>query len=178
MNNPVIAHLSAQSRQRVIVIALLFNIVIIAAMSRVGVALKPYNIVDFELAGSLDKAQCMLSVWKKNDAMPSLFFVLGFDYLFMLVYSFSLWFVSLHVADVFRSLSRFMIVLAWMQPIAAVLDAIENAALFQIALNADDAHWPLVAWWSAVPKFVIALAAVVMWLTLSAVMLYRRRSNP
>lgn len=177
MNNPVTRYLSERPRRRTIAILLLLNAAIIAVMSTVGVALKPYTIIDFELAGSWEKASVMLQAWRENDAMPALFFVLGFDYLFMLVYSISLWFVCLHLADVVSSLKRFMIILAWLQPVAAVLDAIENAALFEVALGSDNPVWPVVSWWSAVPKFVIALSGGVFWLALTSVKLFRRTTS-
>ncbi len=151
MNNPVTNYLSLRSRQRMIVILLLLlNVVIIVAMSAVGAALKPYKIVDFELAGSVDDATMNASGMEGNGCNARAFFVLGFDYLFMLAYSVSLWFVCLHVGGRCpEGLTGFMIMLAWLQPVAAVLDAIENAALFQVCVwdqTTNSGH--ALSWWS------------------------------
>jgi hypothetical protein len=44
------------------------------------------TIVDFELAGSVPKAQAIIDAWNENDRIRA-GFSLGFDYLYMPVYS-------------------------------------------------------------------------------------------
>lgn len=134
-------------------------------MIGISQVLHPHSIIDFELAGTLSKVQEMLSTWQKNNAMNALFFLLGFDYFFMVTYSVALWFACLHVATKFSGkFQLFLIVLAWSQPFAALLDAIENGALYHLASGSVDSSLPLVAKYAAIPKFVIALAGVLFWI--------------
>jgi hypothetical protein len=161
MNNTVTHHFSPTFQRQLLLILILLNAVIITVMSLIAQALLPFNIVVFELAGTVDVAKEMLETWKQNDVMAELFFLLGIDYLFMLVYSFSLWFVCLQAADYFKSAASALIFLAWLQPVAGILDAVENAALYQLSLGSEDAWWPALSFWCAVPKFIIALAGVL-----------------
>jgi hypothetical protein len=174
MKNPVTENLSRQNQNRLVLILVLLNILVMVIMAVIGRRLLPFNIVQYEMAGSIDAIIPMLNTWKQTGAMSSLFFLLGFDYLFMMVYGFSLWFVCMQVAERFNSLREIIIVLAWCQPIAAMLDAIENFALYQLAMGVKDNILPTIALWTAVPKFVIVFLALVLWLTSGIVWLYRR----
>jgi hypothetical protein len=51
--------------------------------------------------------------------------------------------------------------LAWAQFGAALLDALENYALIQVLLGSQQALWPVVARWCAIPKFLIVAAGLV-----------------
>jgi hypothetical protein len=173
MANPILNNLSRLRQRQAIFFLLPLNVLLIVVMLMIERDLVPYSIVDFELAGTMENAQRMLNTWQKAGSMDSLFFLLGFDYLFMLVYSFSLWFVCLQAADIWQRLTKFMIVLAWLQPVAGVLDAIENAALYQLASGSISVYWPGVARWCAVPKFLIALSALALWIVSEVIRGYR-----
>jgi hypothetical protein len=141
------------------------NLGIIWVMIGISQPLHPYDIIAFELAGSLEKIKVILTVWEHNHAMNALFFLLGFDYFFMVAYSFALWFACMHVAAKTTGwLQRFMMLLAWLQPIAGFLDAIENGALYHLAAGSMDEALPAVAKYAAIPKFVIALSGLVCWI--------------
>jgi hypothetical protein len=170
---PILNTLFRLGQRQAIFLLLPFNVLLIVVMLMIERDLAPYTIVDFELAGTMENAQRMLNTWQKAGSMDSLFFLLGFDYLFMLVYSFSLWFVCLQTADTWQRLTKFMIVLAWLQPVAGVLDAIENTALYQLASGSTSVHWPGLALWCAVPKFVIALSALALWFVCEGIRGYR-----
>ncbi|MEE9463947.1 MAG: hypothetical protein V3W14_00045 [Candidatus Neomarinimicrobiota bacterium] len=53
------------------------------------------------------------------------------------------------------------IALAWLQLGAAVLDAMENYALIQVLLGSDGAHWPVMAKWCAIPKFLFVAGGLI-----------------
>lgn len=134
-------------------------------MIGISQVLHPHSIIDFELAGTLAKAQEMLATWHKNNAMNALFFLLGFDYFFMVTYSIALWFGCLHVATKFSGgFQMFLVALAWSQPVAGLLDAVENGALYHLASGSVDALLPVIAKYAAIPKFAIALAGVLFWI--------------
>ena len=68
----------------------LFTLAVMFCMNLVGEALittaAPYGIISFELAGSVEKAQQIIDSWDQ-DARLYAAFSLGFDYLFMVLYS-------------------------------------------------------------------------------------------
>jgi hypothetical protein len=174
MTNPVLNSLSPSSQRQVIFSLLSFNALLIIVMIVIERDLVPYSIIGFEMAGTMENAQRMLATWDNAGTMGSLFFLLGFDYLFMLVYSFSLWFVCLQTADTLQRSMKYMIVLAWLQLLAGILDAIENAALYQLASGSLSADWPMLAWCCAVPKFAIALLGLTSWIVCVVVRGYRQ----
>jgi hypothetical protein len=169
MNNPI-AHWSPSFRGTTLLYLGGLNLGIIWVMISVSQVLHPHGMIAFELAGSIEDVEPMLSTWKANHAMNALFFLLGFDYFFMVAYSFALWFACMHVAAKCNGpLEIFMIVLAWLQPIAGLLDAVENGALYHLASGAMDASLPVVAKFAAIPKFVIALSGLGFWIVASIV---------
>ena len=74
----------SSKRARVFVLLLIATLVITFLFRIIGPA-QP-TIVDFELAGSVPKAQAIIAAWNENDRIRA-GFSLGFDYLYMPVYS-------------------------------------------------------------------------------------------
>jgi hypothetical protein len=131
----------------------------------------PNGIVSFELAGSPLQAQTIIAEWKRSSLLlsevigqanpdivniPYTFaaFGLGIDYLFMPVYAFALGFGTLLAANRhagwFKSLGA---VAGYGAFVAAMFDAVENYALFQILLNSIHSPYPEVAYYCASLKF-------------------------
>ncbi len=124
----------------------------------------PQGIVSFELAGTVSSAQAILDSWGPQ-ARAYAGFSLGFDFLFLILYSTAIalacvW-VSGALRDDWRLLASAGLVLAWGQWLAALLDAIENTALLVTLLGAPAAPWPQVAWWCAAVKFTLVLLGLV-----------------
>jgi len=145
----------------------------------------PHGIVSFELAGSPLQAQAITDEWKKfplllsavaGQANPDIVnipyvfaaFGLGLDYLFMPVYAFALAFGTLLAAGRhagwFKSLGA---VAGYGAFAAALFDAVENYALFQILLNRVYSPYPEIAFYCASIKFSLLvfglLYAVAGW---------------
>ena len=59
------------------------------------------------------------------------------------------------------SLSSLGVLLAWAQFGAGLLDAVENYGLIQVLLGSQQAFWPVLARWCAIPKFLIVAAGLV-----------------
>ena len=74
----------SHKRARVFIPLLVATLVITLLFRFIGPA-QP-TIVDFELAGSVPKAQAIIDAWNENDRIRA-GFSLGFDYLYMPVYS-------------------------------------------------------------------------------------------
>jgi hypothetical protein len=150
-------------RRATLLIALaILNVVIIFVMQSFGSALKPYSIIGFEYAGTPEKARVMIEAWQSNGVLDFVFFLTGFDYLFMITYSSFLWLACLSVGEgLSHGWSKFFIVLGWLQSVAAILDAIENLALYKILSGSMKPLWPTLSVVCATPKFAIALFAVI-----------------
>ncbi len=135
----------------------------------------PNGIVSFELAGSAQSARAITDSWKQMSLLlssvagqpnpdivnlPYVFaaFGLGIDYLFMPIYSFALAFGTLLAAGRHAGwLKSLGAVAGYGAFAAAVFDAVENYALFQILLNKIYSPYPEIAYYCASLKFVLLI---------------------
>jgi hypothetical protein len=127
----------------------------------------PGGIVTFELAGAPVRSQAILDSW---DARARLFaaFGLGLDYLFMVFYATTLMLGTLLAAGRhagwFKSLGALG---GWGALFAALLDALENYALWTILIGSASDPWPGVGAACAALKFAFLalglLYALVGW---------------
>jgi hypothetical protein len=161
----------ADKRRAIFVPLLVLTLFVMAVLNTVGDLLKteaaPQGIVSFELAGDVPTAQAILDSW--DLARTHAGFSLGFDFLFLVVYSTTIAFACVWVACALRDHWRWLVsaglLLAWGQWLAALLDAIENTALLVTLLDSPTAPWPQIARWCAVPKFALVflgLAYVIL----------------
>ena len=160
--------LSTYGQKRTFVVLLILTLVVMVSLNALGGPLNtevaPLGIVSFELAGELALAQSMVESWGPTGQVYA-GLNLGLDYLFLAAYSSS---IALGCVLVARSLSRRVeffssvgVLLAWAQFGAALLDAVENYALIRVLLGSQQALWPAVARWCAIPKFSIVAAGLV-----------------
>ncbi|MBN2388498.1 MAG: hypothetical protein JXB85_15885 [Anaerolineales bacterium] len=126
----------------------------------------PAGIVTFELARTPANAQAILDSWSHCSTWTLAAFGLGFDYLFMPSYAVTLALGVLVAAGRhpgwFARLGAWM---GWAAFAAAILDALENLALFQIMLLSGAEVWPGMAFWCATIKFALLLAGILYGLT-------------
>lgn len=128
----------------------------------------PRGIVSFELAGSIEKAGQILKEWgPPGKARATL--SLGLDYLFLFVYALFISLSCVRIARYFKFKYAFLAVwgvgLGWAQFLAALLDAIENLALINLAFGSQRESWPIIAKWCALVKFGIVGAGLLYILT-------------
>lgn len=114
----------------------------------------PQNIVSFELAGTLSKAQAILEAWGSSGKVYA-GLSLGFDFFFIVVYAGAIALACILLA---RSLKKpplvlIGVILAWMQLVAALMDSTENFALIQLLLGSSRELWPSLARSCAIVKF-------------------------
>ena len=159
MSHPLAAIPSAKRAQ--IFIPLLIATLVITFLFRFIGPAQP-TIVDFELAGSVPKAQAIVDAWNENDRIRA-GFSLGFDYLYMPVYSTTIALACVMAAGVLkrRSWITLGLLLAWGLWIAAISDATENLALFAILLGSNIAPYPQVAQICATIKFGLILVGIL-----------------
>ena len=139
----------------------------------------PNGIVSFELAGSVEQARAITDEWKSFSLLlssvagqsnpdvvniPYAFaaFGLGIDYLFMPVYAFALAFGTLLAVHKHSGWLKSLGAVAGYGAFAAALfDAIENYALFQILLYRIHSPYPELAYYCASIKFGLLIFGIV-----------------
>lgn len=111
------------------------------------------GIVSFELAGTPQNAAHIVLTWSEQATLNAAF-GLGIDYLFMPVYAFALAFGTLLAAGRHGGwLSSLGAVAGYGAFAAALFDAVENYALFQVLWGAFDSPYPAIAAVCATIKF-------------------------
>ena len=153
--NPLTHPLNAipsNKRMRVFIPLLIATLVITFLFRFIGPA-QP-SIVDFELAGSVEKAQAIINAWNQTDQIRA-GFSLGFDYLYMPAYSTTIALACVMAAAGLNKKAWHTIglLLAWGLWIAALCDATENLALFTELLGNNVAPYPQIAQICATIKF-------------------------
>lgn len=113
----------------------------------------PSGIVSFELAGSPRNAAHIVLTWSEQATLNAAF-GLGIDYLFMPVYALALGFGTLLAAGRHGGWLRSLEAVAGYGAFAAALfDAVENYALFQVMSGAFNSSYPMIAAVCAALKF-------------------------
>lgn len=154
-------------KNRITIILLITIIINIITIRIFDAPLKNENckngIVSFELAKDLDKTVAILNSWDTN-AKINMSLSLGFDFLFLLVYSS---FIALLIFNINNKLwekkffYRFGNILIVMIFIAAFFDIIENIALIKLLLGDLKQTWSTVSYYFATIKFVIVLICII-----------------
>lgn len=159
MSHPLAA-IPADRRARVFIPLLIATLVITFLFRFIGPS-QP-TIVDFELAGSVEKAQAIIDAWNPTDCIRA-GFSLGFDYLYMPVYSTTIALACIMVASVLKKnvWQTIGILLAWGLWIAALFDATENLALLTELLGNNVAPWPQIAQICATIKFGLIMLGLL-----------------
>jgi len=141
----------------------------------------PYGVVSFELAGSVEKTDLILSSWDA-DAQLRAAFGLGLDYLFMAVYASTIALGCGIAAQVMKRtgwpLAGWGNILSWTVILAAILDSIENLALTTLIFGSLASPWPEIARWCAIFKFALIFIGIVYVIYGGVVALVVRISPP
>jgi hypothetical protein len=120
----------------------------------------PFNIVSFELARTPSAVQGMIASW---DFRMQLFaaFGLGFDYLFMPSYAFTIALASLLAAGRHKGwFAEIGTWLGWGVFLAALFDATENIGLWNSLLGNYNSVWPQVSFLCASFKFAFIFLGI------------------
>ena len=169
-----------ECRKRIFLTFLLLTLMLFGIFRILDVPLRtaaaPNGIVSFELAGTVEKAVGILSSWnERSNPMGAYFelmvyptplyaaFGLGLDYLFMPMYAFALAFGTLLATSKHRGwLKSLGAVAGYGAFVAAVFDAAENYALFQILLGKVFSLYPEVAFYCALIKFILLIFGLMI----------------
>ena len=130
-----------------------------------GVVAKPLHedvtgesIIDFELAGSVDRADEILAAWRAEGVIDNAKAIQEFDLLYPLIYSAALAGACVAASRAWRHrgrprLAQIGIAMAWVAFVAAGFDYIENLGLGISLWDEPMTPWPQVARVAALCKF-------------------------
>ncbi len=146
---------------------LIATLLVMVIMNAAGAPLEteaaPLGIISFELAGSPEAAANILESWDEDRRVRA-GFSLGFDYLFMALYSTTIALGCIWAGGVLNKrgwpLASAAAALAWGQWLAAVFDAVENLGLVEILFGGPGAPWAAVARGCAIAKFGLVFAGM------------------
>ena len=155
-------------RRPFFVLLLILTLMVIIGMQAVSGPLttsaSPSGIISYELAGDTPTARAILDSWDAG-VRVRVGLNLGLDYLFLVLYSTAIACACAWIGGALRGRARPLAsqgsLLAWGAWVAALLDAVENAALLTMLLDAPARPWPAVAWWCAVLKFALVLLGLI-----------------
>ena len=158
---------STPAQKRILVIALILSAILLATMRVLDQPLRtpdaPRGIVSFELAKNMAASRQIMNSWNQQ-ATQNAALSLGLDYLFLMVYAVFISAACTQVGKAFQHRSPLIVgtgtALAWVQFLAAILDAIENLALIALLLNSERIWLPAMARACAVVKFSIVGAGL------------------
>jgi len=121
----------------------------------------PSGIVSFELARTPETAQSILNSWDENTRLFAAF-GLGLDYLFMPVYALALSLGLLLAGQAKPAWMQGLTAwLGWGALVAALFDAVENYALWQILTGSVNTSFPQLAGICATIKFILLVAGLL-----------------
>jgi len=162
-----LARLSPSTQRRALPLLIVSTLAMTAVLQVIGRPLQttaaPLGIVSFELAGTLATSQTMIASWDSSAQLHAAF-SLGLDYLYMPLYAVAVALACVRTAATSlrspQAAASLGLLLAWGLGLAALLDALENAALWQVLQGSAAAAWPVVARCCAIVKFALVLAGL------------------
>lgn len=158
-------------------LSLIASAVILVAFGPLNAPLQtaaaPLGMISFELARTEANAASMLGSWDEAARLAAAF-SLGLDYLFLVSYATAIgmvcWAVAARHEGRWATLGR---LLAWGLLLAALLDAVENLALWQQLQHGAGASLARLAWLAALAKFALVAAGLLY--ALGGLISWRRR---
>ena len=182
MDHPL-RNIPPERRRVTFIVLLLFTMLVMVVMNITGQPLisdpAPKGIISYELAGNEETAREILESW---DDLAKIYagFNLGFDYLFLLLYSTTIAFSIIWLIDLLKmrpNVKRLALILATSLSLAALLDAVENAALFTMLVNGVTSPWPQVSFICATIKFGLVILGLAFVLVGFVVYLFQSRQE-
>ena len=124
----------------------------------------PSGIISFEFAKEIDQSIAIISSWDLNAKVYAAL-NLGIDFLFLVVYAIFFSIACYLIAQKFVIKNNWMyrtgLLIAKLQFIAALFDAIENIALIKLLLGSNNSFFPSIAYYFASIKFAIIAIGII-----------------
>jgi hypothetical protein len=140
------------------------------------------GIVEFELAGSVERAEEILDTWRSEGVLEEAAFIQGFDLLYPLIYAAALAGGCLAAGGAWLRAGRprladLGVPMAWVATAAIGFDYVENLGLTISLLDQPADPWPQVALVAAVLKFAAIAASLLFALSGVAASVTRSRKG-
>ena len=160
--------LSKFTYKRILIFSGFLTIIIFISLRYFGNPLitnhAPSGIISFELAKDYDQSIAIISSWDLN-AKVNAGLSLGIDFLFLVVYSIffstACYLVAQKYINKINLLYRIGLLIAKLQFVAALFDAIENIALIKLLLGSNNSIYPTIAYYFASIKFIIIAIGII-----------------
>ncbi|MBU0529706.1 hypothetical protein KKF86_08130 [bacterium] len=124
----------------------------------------PGGIISFELAKEIDTSVSIISSWDLN-AKVNAGLSLGIDFLFLVVYAIFFATACYLIAKKYINKNNWMyktgLLIAKLQFVAALFDAIENIALIKLLLGSNNSIFLMIAYYFASIKFAIIAIGII-----------------
>ncbi len=124
----------------------------------------PNGIISFELAKEMDKSLAIISSWDLN-AKVNAGLSLGIDFLFLVLYAIFFSTACFLIAQKYSNKNNWIyktgLLLAKLQFVAALFDAVENIALIKLLLGSINSLFPSIAYYFASIKFTIIIIGII-----------------
>jgi len=136
------------------------------------------NIVDYEFANTAAKAAGIINAWDAPARLQACL-NMGFDYLYMPVYSTTIALACVMGAGVLaaKGWRNLGMLLAWGLWLAAIFDAIENYALITMMFNGASDPYPAISAFCATVKFSLILLGLLYALVSLTIYLIKRMNS-
>jgi hypothetical protein len=136
----------------------------------IGVSTSPCGIVFFQFCGFRSSCGATLDQWGAKGQQLAML-SLGFDYLFLFLYSLLLHNALLRTSELIIDKPDFKkktIRLAYGSFAAGVADAVENFCLIQVILSGSDGNYGFLAGVFASIKFLVLICGIVLYIYIRA----------
>ncbi len=155
-----------------------------------GLAVKPLHedetgdgIVEFELAGSVERAEEILATWRAEDVIDDAKAIQVFDLVYPLIYAAALAGLCIAAAGAWSRggrarQARVGIGMAWVAFAAAGFDYVENLGLGISLWDEPASPWPQIAFVAAIAKFAGIYASLLYALSGLVAWFLNRRGRP
>ncbi len=124
----------------------------------------PNGIVSFELAGSFNQSQKILSSWNHQAKLYAALSI-GVDYLFLVAYSLFFAFLIFKLSKLFVEHIKWLvqagIIIGWLQFLAAIFDSVENYFLIRLLFSSQNELFSHLAFYFASAKFLLILLGII-----------------
>ena len=159
------AYLSFRQQRLIFLILFVLTLLVMITLAWMGRPLGAAgaSIIDFELAGTLSKAQTIMASWGEANKQVARWQTYV-DFIYLVLYSLTIALGCRLAARQFSAGSWLVtagLYVAWAQLVAGLLDAIEDVALLQLLQGSQNPSLPLLARWCALPKFAIVVLGVI-----------------
>lgn len=141
-----------------------------------------YGILDLEMVKTAEQVSVITAAWARAEMLPQIGFFMGFDYLYMPAYGFSVFYGALAAREAFAAgpgtLRRLLTVLAFAPLAGASFDVVENALEAQMLFHGATDQLACLAYSATVAKFALIAVGLALTLTGLAGLLTGRLKRP